>query len=237
MNLILFSPKELNRPLQTCDPRADHILNVLKVDLNQGFDVGQINGPKGKAKLVEVKDNELTLIYSWEEKTPPLYPINLWVSFCRPQTCRRIIQECTSLGVRSMTFFSTEKSEPGYRDSRLWKTGEAERLLIRGAEQAFCTRVPELTFKSSLADALATKPPQGTILALDNYEASVALSHQEAGSRPITLAIGGERGWSKNERDSLRESGFTLVHLGTRVLRTETACIASVSIIRNQLMD
>ena len=122
MNLILFSPEELKQPLPTNDFRAQHILNVLKMEMGQTIDVGQINGPRGKAKLVEVKDNELTLSYAWEDKTPALYPIDLWVSFCRPQTCRKVIQECTSLGVRSITFFSTEKCEPGYRKSRLWST-------------------------------------------------------------------------------------------------------------------
>ena len=52
---------------------------------------------------------------------------------------------------------------------------------------------------------------------------------------PVTIAIGGERGWSKSERDSLREYEFVLTDLGPRVLRTETACIAAVSIIKSQL--
>ena len=201
------------------------------------IDVGQINGPRGKAKLVEVKDNELTLSYSWEDNTPALYPIDLWVSFCRPQTCRKVIQECTSLGVRSITFFSTEKCEPGYRKSRLWSTGESERLLIRGTEQAFCTQVPELTLYSTLEEVIETKSRSGILLALDNYEASVALGCNGPNPSQVTLAVGGERGWSKKEREILRASGFTLVHLGPRVLRTETACIASISIIRSQMMD
>jgi len=53
--------------------------------------------------------------------------------------------------------------------------------------------------------------------------------------RPVTLALGAERGWSPAERTLLRESGFTFGHLGDRVLRTETACIAAVTLLRAKL--
>ena len=237
MNLILFSPKELNQPLPKSDPRTKHILNVLRMGKGWEVDVGQINGPRGKAKLIDLTDNKITLSYTWEDKVPSLYPIDLWVSFCRPQTCRRILQECTSLGVRSINFFDTEKCEPSYRDSRLWSNGEADRLLIRGAEQAFCTRVPDLTISKNVEEVLATTDLVGSKLALDNYEASLILGYQEDSTNPVTIAVGGERGWSKTERDIFRDAGFTLVHLGSRVLRTDTACIAAISIIRNQLID
>lgn len=44
---------------------------------------------------------------------------------------------------------------------------------------------------------------------------------------PLTLAIGPERGWSQPERDTLRQAGFSLAHLGPRILRMETACIVA----------
>jgi RsmE family RNA methyltransferase len=52
---------------------------------------------------------------------------------------------------------------------------------------------------------------------------------------PIALAIGPERGWAAGDRAALRAHGFTLVHLGPRVLRTETACIAALAVIRSKL--
>ena len=54
------------------------------------------------------------------------------------------------------------------------------------------------------------------------------------GSNPtVTLALGPERGWSAAERNLLRSQGFTLVHLGTRVLRVETAVVAAVTLVRS----
>lgn len=237
MNLILFSREELATALPRSDPRADHILKILKVEPGQSFDVGRINGPRGKARLEGIEAECLRFSYNWDEKIPSLYPLDLWVSFCRPQTCRRILQECTSLGIRSITFFDTEKCEPSYRCSRLWSGGEASRLLIRGAEQAFCTQVPNLHLNSTLIETLASNSLSGTRLAMDNYESTEILGQNGPLLAPVTLAVGGERGWSKVERDALRANGFSLADLGDRVLRTETACIAALSIIRNQLTD
>jgi RsmE family RNA methyltransferase len=49
-----------------------------------------------------------------------------------------------------------------------------------------------------------------------------------ASLRPIVLALGCERGWSDRERDLLEEAGFLRLSLGSRALKTETACIAAV---------
>jgi 16S rRNA (uracil1498-N3)-methyltransferase len=234
VNLILFNSEELEAPLKKSDPRAVHILEVLRMDSGQKFDVGLVNGPRGKARWKDSDKGSLQLSFAWETEVPTLLPIDLWVSFCRPQTCRRILQECTSLGVRSINFFDTEKSEPNYRKSKLWTTGEAERLLVRGAEQAFCTQIPLLRFGNELAETIEENKPAGTCLALDNYESTKRLGAIEVSNEPITLAVGGERGWSNLERDLLRKHGFTLVDLGSRVLRTETACISGISILSIQ---
>jgi RsmE family RNA methyltransferase len=52
---------------------------------------------------------------------------------------------------------------------------------------------------------------------------------------PVVIAVGPERGWSARERTLLRDAGFRCVHLGERVLRVETACVASISLVRAQL--
>jgi RsmE family RNA methyltransferase len=41
------------------------------------------------------------------------------------------------------------------------------------------------------------------------------------------LAIGSERGWSERERDLFEAAGFLRLSLGSRALRTETACVAA----------
>ena len=102
--------------------------------------------------------------------------------------------------------------------------------MIAGAEQAFCTRLPGVTWGRPLADACA-EAPAGMRIALDNYEAGRGLAGVVP-IPPVVIAIGPERGWSAGERDLLRAQGFGMFHLGHRVLRTETACVAAVAIIK-----
>ena len=233
MNIILFHPHEVELPLPRQDPRGRHILTVLRLQPGDSFDAGLINGPRGRGTLAAVHPGSLALSFTWTEPPPPASPLHLLIGLPRPQTARDILRDATTLGVASLHFIRTEKGEAGYARSKLWQSGEWERHVVAGAEQACCTRVPGVTHGRSLAETLAVLPAGGTRLALDNYEAASALSQVNlADPRSAVLALGAERGWSAAERDLLRASGFALVHLGRRVLRTETACVAAVTLLK-----
>jgi RsmE family RNA methyltransferase len=162
-------------------------------------------------------------------------PIDVVVGLPRPQTARKILLEACSLGVRSMHFVGADKGEPSYAQSTLWSSGEWNRILIAGAEQAFCTRLPQVTFGRPSEEILSSLPQGAAHIALDNYEASERLGALALDAPDITLAFGPERGWSQQERALLRSHGYRLAHLGTRVLRTETAVTAAVSLILAKL--
>jgi RsmE family RNA methyltransferase len=101
----------------------------------------------------------------------------LLIGLPRPQTARKILQEATALGVSALHFVTTERGEPSYADSTLWSSGEWRRHLLTGAAQAFCTRIPEVSFGRKLSDVIAGLPPLATRVALDNYEAPVSLAN------------------------------------------------------------
>ena len=236
MNIILFSPEEISRPLPRRDPRAVHLLGILRRQPGDTFDAGLVNGPRGKGTLVAAGDATLTLSFVWGEAPPPLSPIHLLIGLPRPQTARDILREATSLGVASMHFVCTEKGEASYANSTLWKSDGWREYVMLGAAQAFCTRLPAITRPPSLAEAILTLPADATRIALDNYESRVPLSQVELrGHKSATLALGSERGWSAGERTLLRENRFTFAHLGERVLRTETACIAAITLLKTRL--
>lgn len=236
MNLVLFEPAEIDRPLPRTDRRAVHVLDVLRRKVGDTFDAGVINGPRGKATLVALDASALTLSFAAESSPSAVEPITLIVGLPRPQTARDILRDATTLGVSAIHFVRTEKGDINYAQSSLWSSGEWRRHAIAGAEQAFSTHVPEITHGLSLAQAIATLPAVATRLALDNYESPSALGQGIfPANEVVSLAIGGERGWSATERDLLRAQNFALVHLGSRVLRTETACTAAIAIIRAKL--
>ncbi len=234
MNLILFSSAEIARPLPRTDARAVHLLDVLRRGVDEPFDVGLIDGPRGKGRIVVLGADALELAFTWGEPPPALDPLTLIIGLPRPQTARKILREATALGVGALHFVLTEKGEPNYAQSPLWQTDEWRRHLQAGAEQAFGTRLPEVTCGAKLADLLAAPGLPPRRLALDNYEGAGRLAAAEL-TAPLVLALGPERGWSARDREALREKGFGLVHLGERVLRTETACVAAVAVVRARL--
>ncbi|MDD3179322.1 MAG: RsmE family RNA methyltransferase [Opitutaceae bacterium] len=242
MNLILFEPAEITRPLPRTDPRAEHLLRILHRQPGDTFDAGLIDGPRGKGTLVAISDEDLALSFAWGDMPPPLSPLTLLIGLPRPQTARDILRDATSLGVTAMHFVATRKSESSYARSTLWTSGEWRRHLITGAEQAFDTRLPEVTHTRSLLEAVAALPADSMRLALDHYEAQDSLwscplmaARMKAPPPPMTLAFGPERGWADTDRALLRGTGFTLTHLGPRVLRTETAVVAAIALLKARL--
>lgn len=242
MNLILFSEGELQAPLPRGDERAVHILEVLRRTRGDSFDAGIIDGRIGKARVAEMTEAALVLAFEPDGEPPPLYPVRLVIGLSRPQAMRRVLRDCTSLGVSRLSFFGSDRGEPSYAESSLWKAGEFRRHLVDGAQQAFSTRLPAVELHPSLAACLSGV--RGDCVALDNYEASRSLGaflrseRPRAGDavrEPIALVVGSERGWSPDERLSLRSAGVPLLHLGARVLRTEVACISATSIVLSAL--
>jgi 16S rRNA (uracil1498-N3)-methyltransferase len=236
VNLILFELAETQRPLPRTDRRAVHILDVLRRRPGESCDAGLINGPRGRATFETLTPDALVLSFAWHADSPAADPITLIVGLPRPQTARDILRDATSLGVDAIHFVRTGKSDVNYAQSTLWSSGDWRRHMIMGAEQAFDTRIPEVTWMHTLNDLLPTLNPGRRRIALDNYESTVRLGDFgiSAGS-PLVLAIGGERGWSDDDRTALRAHHFTLAHLGQRVLRTETATIAALAILRSKL--
>ena len=232
MNIVLFEATEVESPLPRADPRARHVLEVLRRRPGESFDTGLIDGPRGKATVESIDGEGLSLSFVWGEEPPSLEPLTLIVGLPRPQTARKVLEEATALGVQAMHFVTSERGEPGYGASRLWSSGEWRRHVIAGAAQAFSTRLPVVTWGARLADAIdRSGGGVGTRLALDNYEASEAFGGAGLAA-PVLIAIGAERGWSEAERAVLRGAGFRFVHLGERVLRVETACVAATVLAR-----
>jgi 16S rRNA (uracil1498-N3)-methyltransferase len=236
VNLVLFAHNETDQPLARSDRRALHILDVLRRQTGESFDGGLVNGPRGKATVVRIGADVIELSWVWESASPPPEPVTVIVGLTRPQTARDILRDATTLGVGALHFVQTEKSDPNYAQSTLWSSGDWRRHVLAGAEQAFSTRIPEVYFGRPLAPTVVALSADATLVALDNYEATAPLGTLPISANArVVLAIGGERGWSAGDRQTLRDHRFTLASLGPRVLRTETAVVAALALTRSQM--
>jgi 16S rRNA (uracil1498-N3)-methyltransferase len=234
MNLVLFAPGELAAPLPLDDPRARHVLAVLRRRPGDTFLAGLVDGPIGQATLVGQEAAGLRLTFTATDEPPPSPPVTLLIGLPRPQTARDLLRDATTLGLAALHFVATERSDPNYATATLWRDREWHRHLLTGAMQAADTRLPAVTWDRDLATALAAAPTATNRIALDNYEAAQPLAAVLPPSdTPLVLALGPERGWGLRDRAALCDGGFTLAHLGTRPLRLETAAVVALGLARH----
>ena len=234
MNLILLETQANIQNLPAADRRAEHIRKILLKDTVDRLYVGVAGGAMGMAKASVLGNGDVKLDIEWQAEPEGSggYPLILLVGLSRPQTCRKILRDAACLGIRELVFYRSEKGEPAYASSSLWKSDEWERQLHEGIEQAFDTHLPVVEQADSLEEAIGEfRELPVERIALDNYEATMAVADTPKDEASVLLAVGSERGFSAGERDTLRANGFTLAHLGSRVLRTETAIVAGCSVI------
>lgn len=134
------------------------------------------------------------------------------------------------MGVQRIHFVRSDLGERSYAHSPLWKAGEYRRHLIDGAMQAVSTLLPEITVAQKLEDTLKSEDAASKLV-LDNDPDAASLAAADV-SLPTSIAIGSERGWSDRERQVLQEAGYSVVHLGSRILRVETACVAALALAK-----
>ena len=104
---------------------------------------------------------------------------------------------------------------------------------VEAAEQCRRLTVPEVAEPVAL-ESLATGWPTGRrlfVLAESGPAEAAASAFAQAAGAPAALLVGPEGGFADSELDALRQLAFvTLVRLGPRILRAETAALAALSV-------
>ncbi len=255
MNLCILDSAEEIQFLLVTDRRATHILRVLKKNVGESLKAGSPDGMTGTARIESVGKEQLVLRFSPEVPAPFLYPIHVLLGAVRPIQAARIVRDLTALGVSSIMFFPTELGEKSYLQSNFYREKEYLDHAREGAEQAGNPRLPAISVflsRKQLLKALHSVPgqrfichpdapaPLGRIVLKSDADHATA-PHVElhynstAVSSVFHIAIGTERGWTDSELADFEHEGFARCGLGKRILRTETAAIASVSVLLSSI--
>ena len=235
MNIILFEQIQESVTIDSSDIRYDHIVNVLHLTVGDSFLAGIINGPGGEARITDLAGEILTFVWKKKQEYSPLYPLTLLIAQIRPICMKRILREAVSLGVKAIIIVGTDTGEKSYREAKLWSTGEYKKYVLDGAMQSASTGIPEITFFNRVDDIVRLQNHYNHRIVLDNIESTSKLSEFDYTEGEVICAIGPERGWSARERRLFADQGFESRLLGTRVLRTETACSAGLSILLSRM--
>jgi RsmE family RNA methyltransferase len=255
MNSVYLKLEELEKPILRGDRRYQHITKILKKRAGDWVAACCSDGSTGLANIEEMTEAGLSLSYVPQTWAPELRPIRLLLGFPRPIQAGRILKDLTTLGVEEIWFILTDTSEKSYAQSDFFRNKDFESHLIEGAEQAGNPRLPSIRTFWSLDRALEdlgqtahgavpvsapgphTDPPGEngvTKIVLHVGTGLPTLMEPNLGSF-VNLAIGSERGWTDREIGLFRKNGFSCCSMGDRILKTETATVAAVSIVLARL--
>lgn len=242
MNLLLLEPDELeSERVELTDARAAHVRDVLKLGPGDSLRVGRIDGPVGRAEVLEVGGASVTLRCRLDGDAPPRPPVDLVLALPRPKVLKRLYAPLASLGLGRLHLTNASKVERYYFDSHALDAALIRARLLEGLAQARDTRLPVVEIHKSLKalveDRLDALHPEAVRLLADPaYSRSAARAASRPGpARRVLLALGPEGGWTAYERDLFERHGFVGVGLGPRVLRSDVATIALLSVVHEAL--
>jgi len=212
---------------------ARHAVTVLR--LQPGDTLCLFNGEGGeyRASLIAVNKHaarvRVTEFRAIERESPLALTLALGIS--AGERMDYSLQKATELGVTAIQPLATERSvvklaaERADKRLRHWQN-----VVIAACEQCGRNRVPVITPVQTLFGYLA-QVDRGARLLILSPDAAAPLK-TVARSAAAVLLIGAEGGFSQAEQEAAQASGFELVNLGPRILRTETAPVAALAALQ-----
>lgn len=219
---------------------AAHLVRVLRLGVGDACALFNGDGHDYAARIVATGKRELRVAIDSAarvERESPL-PLVLLQGVARGEKMDLILQKATELGANAFHPLWSQRSEVKLDESRAEKRLAHWRSVVASAcEQSGRAEVPEVAAPLSLAAVLGALPAGGTRLILDPEGEFTFDTLQVQAQQPVYLAIGPEGGWSPQDREQLRASGFRGLRLGPRILRTETAGLAAIAALQARFGD
>jgi len=179
------------------------------------------------SKILEIKKNcQLEVTSSNENLSESKCHIHLAQCIGKGEKMDLIIQKAVELGVKKITPIISERVVVKINEkNHAKKINHWEKIIISACEQSNRSVIPELSPIETLDNFFQKHDGNGIIL---DPESKTRLGDIEELNN-VTLLIGPEGGFSDHEIRVSHQANFMGVSLGKRILRMETASIASLS--------
>jgi len=213
---------------------ARHLTSALR--MNSGQLVTLFNGQGGEytAELVDAQKGKASVRITEFDQTDreSSLSIHLAIGISRGERMDWIMQKATELGVSEITPLFTERCEVKLSGDRLdKKVSHWQQVAISACEQSQRNTVPLINAPVKI-DQWQMNCDASLKLVL-HHRTNQSLSDMRQPTGPIALLIGSEGGLSEREIEQAISLDFSPLALGPRVLRTETAPLAAISILQS----
>lgn len=204
-----------------------HIHNTLKLAVGDDVKCTVLNQGRSQGTVTELRPDFCQLNLTSITPGEPQW-FDLIVGLSRPQTTKKILEHASTFGANRFHFWKAALSEKSYLDSKIFKNKSYEEFLLAGLSQAaIYTQLPEFKLDHHNPAEQYRDAPQKFILDLKSDK---SFSDAEIDfTKPITLAVGPERGFINEDLERFHHVGFTSIKISASILRVEHAVYSAIS--------
>lgn len=215
---------------------AKHLLYSMRVRPEQIFTIVDRDGEVAQAKIIACTIDTVRmkfLHYTDNADTEPQFDVVLAQCLPKGDKMEYIVQKAVELGVRSIVPVLSQHCIVKYDiKKKLQRRQKWQKIADEAAKQCGRTIKPEI---ESIIDfkQLIEKYKDHTRLICYEAENKSLIKDvlQSLNSDKYLILIGPEGGFSKDEAELGIKNGFLSISLGRRILRTETASLAILSML------
>ncbi|MEE8045504.1 MAG: 16S rRNA (uracil(1498)-N(3))-methyltransferase [Dehalococcoidia bacterium] len=225
---------------------ARQLRTVLRVESGERIRLFDGSGSEWEVEVDHVGKGEIsaTLISAVQPVPEPSTKVTMLLGLARAERIELAIQKCTELGAVRFIPVTSERVQGGNTGTPSAKRLERwQRIAVEAAEQSGRATVPTVEAPVPIMEAVAEIIESQPLLCMweevadQSRPLSVVLKSLGTDSSDLAALIGPPGGFTEQEAVSMREVGASLVTLGPRVLRSETAAITVMSAILYELGD
>lgn len=243
--LSAFDANLRNLTLGTDEAR--HLRDVLR--LKAGDEVYVFSGD-GKEFHCRVKESrrdtaQLEVIAEVDPARPESrLQLTLAVALLKGEKFDLVVQKATELGVSEVIPVVTKLADIRLRDAAdaAKRVARWQRIALEAAKQSGRAVVPGIATPvpfATLVKTTAAEPQARRLMFSERNGQSLTEATELLPVKgfPLTALVGSEGGWTDEELTFAREAGWTIVTLGGRTLRAETAAIAVAVLLQHLAGD
>ena len=206
-----------------------HAVKVLRHKNNDFISVVNGKGLLAKAKIIEAnpKKTKIKVLQTKKIKVPTI----LGLAFCPTKSNERnsfIIEKATEIGVTDFYPLIAQNSE-----RRKWNSIKFEKILIATLKQSGNYWLPNIHKLEAFNDFIVRKElPKLKLLAHCKQGKKQEIKNLADATKNQIVVIGPEGDFTLEEINQSIINKFQTISLGDNRLRTETACITSLAIMK-----
>lgn len=217
-----------------------HLVKVLRLKQNDTFITFNGSGNDYRLDIASIEKKQLTakVISSHPAVNESPLSITLYQALTKSDHMDWTLQKSTELGVSHIVPFISERSQGRLNTKQLEKKqNHWSKIIFSACEQSGRATIPKLQTLISFETLLNSINQLGNTFVLHFDDDALSFNDIKLSGQSINIICGSEGGFSDNEIKKLKKLSINILSLGTRVLRTETAAISTISILQNKFGD